>query len=77
LYQFFYNFESLTNPRQRKTLHDERPALNDGGDAHEFEHQVVRDFVRSERINLADQHDDLCHDERNYQKGLNFTSLEL
>lgn len=35
--------------------------LYNRGDAYEFEYQVVRDFVRSERINRVDRHNDLCH----------------
>jgi hypothetical protein len=45
-----------------------RIVLNNGGDAYEFEYQVVRDFVRSELINRVDQHNDLCHNARNIKK---------
>ena len=45
-----------------------RIVLNNGGDAYEFEYQVVRDFVRSERIDRVDQRNDLCHDPEKYQK---------
>src|ERR1700722_2269499 len=35
--------------------------LDKGGDVYQFEDQIVRGFVRSERINRVDQHNDLCH----------------
>ena len=53
-----------------------RIVLNNGGDIHEVEHQIVRRFVRSERVNRVDHHKDLCHDAR-FIRGLIFTSQEL
>jgi hypothetical protein len=38
--------------------------LNDGHDIHELENQIARGSVRSEMINRADQHGDLCHNAR-------------
>jgi hypothetical protein len=54
-----------------------RIVLNNGGKADEFEDQVARGFVRSERINRADHHCDLRHDAEIYQKGLKITSSEM
>jgi site-specific recombinase XerC len=42
--------------------------LNDRHDIHELENQIARDSVRSETINRADQHGDLCHDARIIKK---------
>jgi hypothetical protein len=35
--------------------------LYNRGAACEFDYQVVRDFIRSDRINRVDRHNDLCH----------------
>ena len=54
-----------------------RIVLNNGGDAYEFEYQVVRDFVRGERIDRVDQHNGSLPRPREISKALNFTSQEL
>jgi hypothetical protein len=46
-----------------------RIVLNNGGDIHEVEHQIVRRFVRSERVNRVDHHNDFCHDARSINRG--------
>jgi hypothetical protein len=38
-----------------------RILLNNGGDAYEFEYQIIGDFVGRKRINRIDQHFDVCH----------------
>jgi len=53
-----------------------RVVLNNGGDAYEFEYQIIGDFVGRERINRIDQHFDVCHAQE-ISKGLNITSTEL
>jgi hypothetical protein len=42
--------------------------FNNCGDVHELGHQVVRRFVRSERLNRVEQHDELCHGARIIKK---------
>jgi hypothetical protein len=46
-----------------------RILLNNGGNAYEFEYQIIRDFVGRKRINRIDQHYDLCHVMRNIKRG--------
>jgi hypothetical protein len=83
--------EEIPAPRlmddQSMRLYNLNPAWGSGsvfwidlcnrGDADELEDQVVRGFVRSERINRADHHCDLGHDAEIYQKGLKITSSEM
>jgi hypothetical protein len=47
--------------------------LNNGGEADEFEDQVIRSFVWCERVNRVDHHNDFCHDPEKYQKAANLT----
>ena len=48
-----------------------RILLDNGGNAYEFEYQIIRDFVRRKRINRIDQHFDVCHG-REISKGAEY-----